>query len=151
MAVESPQFPAGTMLPIYSADIDPADRGRIIESGGSFTSTNTRQFVDWRNTAGGRSYPKGDALLRLWVAPSSAAAAGNYTLAGQLYRGSGTTRSPITVVSNPTGSLSDSCWQEVYLKLTLTSKHDLSANEFLGLRLWSAGASVRVAYDVAND
>ena len=47
-------------------------------------------------------------------------------------------------------------WQKVAIELPIEIKNALSADEFLGVRLWNAAGGsyatrVRIAYDVAND
>lgn len=168
------EFGAGTTLPVYSSDVN-SDQGRVIVSGGSFTSANTAttQFVDWRTSEPGKQY-SGNALLTFWVAPASGASGTGFNLAAQLYRSTALdTVMDVTNTDNlvKTGSPKSSqlvpltsaawCagagdWQKVAIRLPIDMKNPLQPDEFLGVRLWNVGggsyaARVRIAYDVAND
>jgi type II secretory pathway pseudopilin PulG len=171
MAMDAPQFASGTNLPVYSSDIV-SDTGRVINSGGSFTSANsaTTQFADWRTSVGAKNY-KGDALLTFWVAPGTGGTGTGFNLGAQLYRstasdtsmGSDNTQylaknqpnSPVYWASASwCGGAND--WQKVGIKLPVETRNALSANEFLGVRVWNAAGGsyatrVRIGYDVAND
>jgi hypothetical protein len=168
------EFGAGTTLPVYSSDIS-TDQGRVIVSGGSFTSANTAttQFVDWRTSEPGKQY-RGQALLTFWVAPASGASGTGFNLAAQLYRstaldtimdvtntddlvrtGSPKRSQPVPLTS-ATWCAGANDWQKVAIRLPIDMRNPLGPSEFLGVRLWNVGGGsystrVRIAYDVAND
>ena len=166
-------WPQNTNLPVYSADIKPAEAGRILTkttSGFSESYTATTKVADWRSDVTGRQY-KGTAVLRLWVAPLSGTdmTGKGITLNAQLFKESKTSRQPsasklrftnnsVPVASSPTAS-TWSCggWQEVWFSLDVdTTKFPLNSNEYIGVRVWNPGGSgmledVRLAYDVTGD
>ncbi len=168
------EFGAGTTLPVYSSDIS-NDQGRVIVSGGSFTSPNTAttQFVDWRTSEPGKRY-SGQALLTFWVAPASGASGTGFNLAAQLYRSTAldttmdvTNTEDLVKTGSPKRSqpmpLANGAWcagaydwQKVAVRLPINMQNPLGPSEYLGVRLWNVGGGsystrVRIAYDVAND
>lgn len=164
-AVDGPQVPAQTNLPVYSSDVVAGERGRIVVSGGSFTTSDTTRVVDWRSTSGSKAY-KGTALLRMWVAPVSGDEASlPMTLRAQLYirRSSGTLQAEggvrdIALAANTFGTTGCLGWREVLAELPVNQASLLGSNEFIGVRVWNPAVSgdglmsrVRVAYDVVGD
>lgn len=159
-AVDGPQVPSGTTLPVYSSDIMGAEAGRIINSGGSLTSSTTTQVVDWRSTAARKSY-KGNAVVVLWVAPVTGDAVGlPWSLTAQPYYSSGgsvTSLASAVTASGGAGSFGPGAcegWQQVWWSFPVNKK--LSGSEYFGVRIWNPGnagemSRVRVAYDVVGD
>jgi type II secretory pathway pseudopilin PulG len=175
LATDTPQFGAGTTLPVYSSDISTLDTGRVLVSGGSFTtaSTATTQFVDWRTLVPGKQY-SGTALLTFWIAPASGSTGTGYNVTAQLYKstdadivmdannladfqktGSDKTSRAVSVTSASWCGGSDD-WQRVAISFPLEMKNAIAGTESLGVRLWNAAGGsyssrVRIAYDVTDD
>lgn len=167
MAVDSPQFPQATNLPIYSSNIVDDRRGRVVMSGGTFTTTDTTKVVDWRATTTGKQY-SGNAVLRIWMkaVDSSDTILKGYNLQVQLYKQTtaqtspqddklaGVQKSAPVTITAPLFTCSG--WQELVVSLPVLTTKALAANESLGVRLWNLGGAnmvnrVRIAYDVAGD
>jgi Tfp pilus assembly protein PilV len=159
-AVDGPQVPAGTTLPVYSSDLDPNAAGRVLNAGGSLTSTSTASVVDWRSTTAAKSY-QGTMLVQLWVAavpgddaslPWSLTAQPYYANAGGIVAQMANAQT----VNGAANSLSTGCpgWQQVWM--TFAVNRGLKNGEYLGVRMWHAGgagklARLRLAYDVVGD
>jgi type II secretory pathway pseudopilin PulG len=166
MIKDYPALGVGTALPVYSADVA-LDPGRVILPGGGVLSPNadTTRFVDWRTDTPGRMY-QGTAVLTLWIAPATGSVPG-YSLSAQLYRSKATDtamdnnnlkgmsdagNSPSNPVTVAAADWCGTVWQQVSFALPIDMSKSLSANEYLGVRLWNSGAGpVRIAYDVKGD
>lgn len=172
MAVDGSQFGAGVNLPVYSQDVVAGERGRVLLSGGSFSTTDAKRVVDWRTNVAGKAY-SGAAVLRFWVAPVSGdpTTGLGYSLSAQLYRQSTSDSGPSNFkLANPQqgaavdlNAASFTCaggWQEVWFQIPVVTNGALENSkkktEYLGLRVWNTGgpgkaSRVRIAYDVAGD
>ena len=174
MIKDLPEFPAGTTLPVYSADVSTLERGRVILEGGDFTTgtSDTEKFVDWRTDSPGKQY-SGSAVLTIWVAPATGNAESTYSLTAQLYKSAPTDASmgtdnsenlrtdlpsaPYKKHSQPGSIAGTWCggpadWQQVSIPLPIVMTKALAANESLGVRLWNTGSDpVRIAYDMAGE
>ena len=166
-AVDGAQVPSGTNLPVYSADVAPAESGRVILAGGSFLSSDTTRVVDWRATSGGKAY-RGKAVLALWVAPlSTDDATLPLSMTAELYlrRSNGTLEiaPDSSVVSvdlgaNTFGAAGCTGWQQVWMTFDVKQPNALGADEFIGVRVWNPATGgdgkmtrYRVAFDVVGD
>lgn len=165
-AVDGPQVPVGTNLPVYSSNVAATEKGRVVLSGGSFLSSDSTRVVDWRSTTGGKAY-KGTTVLRLWVAPvSSDDPTLPMHMKVQLYvrtkTGTLTSKGPVvslTLPQNTFGGASGCAgWQEVWASMIINQSSTLASNEYLGVRVWNpavagdgAASRYRLAYDVAGD
>lgn len=161
-AVDSPQVPANTDLPVYSSNIVALEPGRIINSGGSLSSSTTTQVVDWRSTVSNKDY-KGDLVVTFWVAPVSgddqtlpwSITAEPYYANASGVVGSLASASTVTGAANSFGAGGCLGWQQVWMHFNITQKK-LDPNQYLGVRVWNPGGSgkmarIRVAYDVVGD
>jgi hypothetical protein len=159
-AVDGPQVPAGTTLPVYYSDLAPSVAGRVLNAGGSLTSNSTAAVVDWRSTTSGKSY-QGKLLVMLWVAavPGDDASLPWSLTAQPYYGGSSGVVAQLAnaqTVNGAAGSLSTGCpgWQQVWWLFDVNK--GLKNGEFPGVRLWHAGGAgkltrLRLAYDVVGD
>jgi type II secretory pathway pseudopilin PulG len=159
-AVDGPQVPAGTTLPVYSSDLEPTVPGRVLNAGGSLTSSSTASVVDWRSTVAGKSY-QGTLVVMLWVA----AVPGDepslpWSLTAQPYYANATgvvaQMANAVTVNGAANSLSTGCpgWQQVWMSFAVN--RGLKKDEYLGVRLWHGGDAgklprLRLAYDVVGD
>lgn len=166
-AVDGAQVPLNTNLPIYSSDVAATESGRVIRSGGSFSSTDTTRVVDWRATSGGKAY-RGKVVLAMWVAPLSVDDPTlPLSMTAELYlrRSNGTLEmapdsSVVTVDlgANTFGAAGCTGWKEVWMTFDVKQTSSLAADEFIGVRVWNPATGsdgkmtrYRVAYDVVGD
>ncbi len=160
-AVDAPQVPANTTLPVYSSNLVATEPGRIINAGGSLLSAVTTDVVDWRGSVGGRTYD-GDLVVQFWVAPVTGDdVALPWSITAQPYIGSssgvGASLATAVTASGATNSFGASgCtgWQQVWMKFPVSKR--LKNDEYVGVRVWTAGgvgkmARLRVGYDVVGD
>ena len=166
-AVDGAQVPANTNLPVYSSDVATAESGRVIRSGGSFSSTDTTRVVDWRATSGGKAY-RGKVVLALWVAPlSTDDPTLPLSMTAELYlrKSNGTLQiapdsSVVTLDlgANTFGPSGCTGWKQVWMTFDVKQTSSLGADEFIGVRVWNPATGgdgkmtrYRVAYDVVGD
>ncbi len=164
-AVDGPQLPGGTSLPIYSSDISETETGRVVRAGGSFASTDTTRIVDWRSAVGNKAY-KGTAVLGFWLAPTATVdEALPLSVTAQPYirksNGSLQAEGPAVTASYPAdtfGEEVDECegWLEVWMTFSVNQPSTLDDQDFIGVRLWNSGGAgdmdtFRIAYDVVDD
>ena len=141
-------IPANRDLPVYSTNLTPADTpGRLLYSGGSFSSTAASSVMDFRTQNPNRSYT-GTMVLRLWVKPVTGTslhlAARPYTLKTN---GNQTVTQIGSVSDLSLGSVTCNGFQEAWFSFS-PGTFSAGNNNVLGVRLWNVeGSPVQVAYD----
>lgn len=149
------------LLPVYSTEASTLT-GRTVKQSNPVNPTEAQvltggdkqRFADWTMQMPTATRVGGKAVLRFWVARSSADT-GPYSVTAVLYSATpGATGSLTrTALTSKTVSLSDlACagFQEVYVELPLTETM-IAKNDYFGVRVVNlAAADVRFAYDVAT-
>ena len=148
MDMAAPSIPADRELPVLSTDLSPADSaGRLLYTGGSFTSTSRTSTLMFVTQNAARSYT-GTVVLRMWVRPENPD--DPVRLSAQLLTLKTNNGSISAAGSASPLAIEDyDCqgWQEVWWQFPNVSI--AGANKtVLGMKLWNTGPdTVRVAYD----
>lgn len=141
-------IPADRDLPFYSTDLTPFNTpGRLVYSGGSFSSTSASSVLDFRTQNPNRGYA-GTMVLRMWVKPVAGESVHLVAKPYTMKTNGNTAVTQLGAQSDLTmGSFTCSGFQEVWFSFN-PGTVSASQNTVLGVRVWNAGtSSVQAAYD----
>ena len=144
--------PAASSLYEYSTDLG-TDPGRLINPGGTFSTTATDKVVDWRYPIGKHAW-SGTAKISLYGASKISSPTSDLNLTAYVYT---YTKSGATYTTNNVGSVNlrvnpFSCagYQNLVGAIPL-SVAQLGPNDYIGVKVVNNGpATVRIAYDVVS-
>lgn len=150
------------LLPPYSTDSSSTLTGRVVKQSNPVNPTEAQvltggdkqRFADWTLQMPTQTRVGGKAVLRLWVARSTADS-GPYSLKVVAYSatpGTGGSLNRTALVSQTVSLVDLACagFQEVYVELPLPET-TIAKNDYFGIRAVNLAApDVRLAYDVAS-
>jgi hypothetical protein len=148
MDMNAESIPADRMLPEFSTNLMPAGTsGRLLYSGGSFSSTSASDVLNFRTINPNRTYT-GSMVLRLWVKPEPGSMP--VSLAAQVYQfktSNSTSSTRSTVSQLLIDPFECSGWQEVWFQFPV-STFTTGSKTVLGVKVWNTGTEKAVvAYD----
>jgi Tfp pilus assembly protein PilV len=146
--------PTTSTLYQYSTDVMSAQPGRVLTTGGTFSTGTAAQRGDWRYPVGRKAY-SGTATLSLWAASPVGSTVTAVNLTAYVYKWvkSGSTYTATTLATIPLTVSPHTClgFQKVVGVSPSFTQAQLSNNSEIGLRIVNSGtSSVRIAYDVAG-
>ena len=142
--------PSASTLFNYSTNVAGFTSGRTVLAGGSSTSTDPSNYVDWRYQFAAPRTLSGAATLSFWV--SSNGQPGSMTATIYTLTKSGGSYVPTTIYTSAV-SLTGSCagYQQVVLAVPISAL-SLKNNDYIGVRLFVPAGAVALsfAYDTAG-